>query len=543
MTTEHLLLSYMTFLWLFAGQQMPAQSTWYDSIQHDSIFKFVEEIRYTNPDSAIHILDQHLGAAFKNRDTTRAIQILLRRAHFTGHMANYKESYDHLWTALALAEKSNYAVAKAATCISLGRYYSYYKRQEDAFSYFDTSLSIKKRLVAENLLPRQLLTENYYVMAETWRILEEYDRAAIYLDSAYAFCCQDEKSVQRPYLDFERAILTKEAGHHQEALDIFESIQPWLMHNDPGYQVLLLTYMGDTYREQGDFAASESHYLQAIDTSEQYHAHIDFSPLIHEKLAALYADQNKISAALAQLRIAKALDANFFDSRSANNRPLMEIQDAFREEQERNQQLLQEQRLTKLEHQNQVWFLQRIILFVSLLFFLVLGYLYLKYIQSKHRTEKRLLRKERELEIRKANELVELKNKELATSTLKLIEKDELLVGLRDRLKNGKRDLRAQEIKQIVRTINTDTLQNWEEFETRFTAVNRDFYLRLKEAFPKLTQGDQKICALIKLNFSSKDMARLLGISVESVHTTRYRLRKKLDLSREVNLGEFISNI
>ena len=73
--------------------------------------------------------------------------------------------------------------------------------------------------------------------------------------------------------------------------------------------------------------------------------------------------------------------------------------------------------------------------------------------------------------------------------------------------------------------------------------VAEDFYKRLRERFPKLTQGDQKLCALIKLNFSSKDMAKLIGISVDSVHTTRYRLRKKLKLPREVSLGEFIGQL
>ena len=85
--------------------------------------------------------------------------------------------------------------------------------------------------------------------------------------------------------------------------------------------------------------------------------------------------------------------------------------------------------------------------------------------------------------------------------------------------------------------------QNWEEFEARFISVNKGFYERLKAKYPKLTQGDLKLCALIKLNFSSKDMARLMGISVESVHTTRYRLRKKLGLNREDNLTEFITSI
>jgi DNA-directed RNA polymerase specialized sigma24 family protein len=77
----------------------------------------------------------------------------------------------------------------------------------------------------------------------------------------------------------------------------------------------------------------------------------------------------------------------------------------------------------------------------------------------------------------------------------------------------------------------------------RFIEVNKEFYDQIFAEFPNLSQGDQKLCALIKLNFSSKEMSRLLGISVESVHTLRHRIRKKMKLSRSINLEDFINSI
>ena len=147
------------------------------------------------------------------------------------------------------------------------------------------------------------------------------------------------------------------------------------------------------------------------------------------------------------------------------------------------------------------------------------------------------------MELQKANEIVEVKNRELAASALKLIEKEELLATLKNKLSQSGAEVTPKAIKDIVRSISISNAQNWKEFETRFIAVNKDFYHRLLQRFPRLTQGDQKLCALIKLNFSSKDMSKLMGISVESVHTTRYRLRKKMSLARDINLTEFIANI
>jgi DNA-binding CsgD family transcriptional regulator len=73
--------------------------------------------------------------------------------------------------------------------------------------------------------------------------------------------------------------------------------------------------------------------------------------------------------------------------------------------------------------------------------------------------------------------------------------------------------------------------------------VNKHFYTRLKQNYPEISANDLKICALIKLNLSIKEMAAILNISPDSVKTARHRLRKKLQLSTEENLTDFILTI
>lgn len=501
------------------------------------------DLREHHPDSAIYLYEVYLDRFLEEGDTVRAIDALVRLATANGHKANYKTSYDKLWKALFLADQSGNEVAKVTLYTNIGRYYSFYKRREEALRFLYMSLDVNKELVRKEMVPREHLIKSYYSLCATYRELNEPELGRLYLDSCWAVNVGDGNFINKHNLLFEEAFLTKEKGQYAEALDIYKNIQPWFAEKVPAYQVLLFTYTGDTYLGLGNYAEAENHYKRALSISREYHSHIDFTPLIHERLSNLYLDRGNFQQAFISLRRMKDLDERFFDSRSENNRPLLEIQDAFREQEEQTQQLLREQRLTELEHRNRVWFLQRIMLFVSLLFVLIIGFIYFNYVRSKHRAEKRLIRKERELEVQKANELLELKNKELAASTLKLIEKDEFLASIKDRLADQKKGLSAEEVRKTVRSIKLNNAKNWEEFEARFVAVNQDFYERLHEQFPKLTQGDQRLCALIKLNFSSKDMAKLMGISVESVHTTRYRLRKKLKLSREVNLEEFIAGV
>ncbi len=499
-------------------------------------------LRFQNPDSALYLLQICRHRLLEQGDTSRAIKVLMDEATVSGNQASYKDSYDKLWTGLLLADKTQDEKNKVLLYVRLGRYYSFYKRKDEALRYFDLSLELNKRLVKDGIVEKTNLIKSYYPYLATYREFAEPELATVYLDSCFQLHTQEHKPLLR-FLQFEKAFQFKAERKYEAALGIYEDLLPWFAEFQPGYRVLLKTYMGDTYLALNNMDQAEQSYREALQISTDFNSHKDFSPLIHQRLANLYLERGDYLEAYNQLKAEKMLDAAYFDSRSANNRPLLEIQDAYRAEQERITELLQEKRLTELEHQSSLWLLQRIILLVSILFVILISILYFNYVRSKHRSEKQMIKRERELEIQKVNELIEMKNKELAASTLKLIEKDEFLSNLKDKLAQQNGDMSARNVKQIVRSINSSNSQNWEEFETRFIAVNQDFYQRLEVKFPKLTQGDKRLCALIKLDFSSKDMAKLMGISVESVHTNRYRLRKKLHLERDTNLTEFIATL
>ncbi len=76
--------------------------------------------------------------------------------------------------------------------------------------------------------------------------------------------------------------------------------------------------------------------------------------------------------------------------------------------------------------------------------------------------------------------------------------------------------------------------------KTNFDQVHENFLLRLREAFPELTAKDLRLCAFLRLNLSSKEIAPLLNISARGVEISRYRLRKKLQLDHKEHLTDFI---
>lgn len=507
----------------------------------DSLIREAMRIRWQYPDSAIQLLHTYHLDFLERQDTLYAIKALTHLATVHGNRANYRDSYEQLWKALSLADQANLEQQIAYIYRRIGKYYGFYKRREKALDFFQKSLALYKSLVKRGVIDEAMLTHPYTSFTTTFREFGEPELAQIYMDSCFLYVGKGEGGKRRSYLNIEQGFILAESKQHQQAIQLLEASLPWVEERLPSYKVLVYSYLGDAYRGIGQVAISEQYYKDALNISETYNSHIDFSILVHEKLANLYAAQGDFPQAHEERKKAKELNELFFDSRSENNRALLEIQDEFRKELENKEKYLQEQRMAQLEHESEVNFLQATIVTGLLVFLLLFGLLYVSYLRNKFQGERRLAEKKRALEIQKNTELLEIKNKELATSTLKLIEKDKFLQELQNKLTVSSDKTALSEVKRIIKQTTHNNSNNWTEFEARFIDVNKDFYKNLRSKYPKLTIGDRKLCALIKLNFTSKEIARLMGISVESVHTTRYRLRKKLKIEKGVDLTDFMS--
>jgi len=82
--------------------------------------------------------------------------------------------------------------------------------------------------------------------------------------------------------------------------------------------------------------------------------------------------------------------------------------------------------------------------------------------------------------------------------------------------------------------------EDWKDFKLHFEKVHRDFFQKLRNQCPGLTENDLRLCAYIRIGMRIKQIAQMLSVSSESVKTNRYRLRKKLDLPEKLTLDEFI---
>lgn len=204
------------------------------------------------------------------------------------------------------------------------------------------------------------------------------------------------------------------------------------------------------------------------------------------------------------------------------------------------------------------WYFSITMILTYIVVFLIIVFLihrnYKKHYTIKHQRE--LIRSQRELKIKNLNNEKELmkirndnlrqdidsKNRELGASTMSLIKKNEFLNTIKKELISSENILHLNQVVKIIDE-NLNNTDDWKLFEKAFTNVEKDFFKNIKLVHPTLTPNDLKLCAFLKLNLSSKEMAQLLNISPKSVEVKRYRLRKKLELPHDTSLTDYIFNI
>jgi DNA-binding CsgD family transcriptional regulator len=183
-----------------------------------------------------------------------------------------------------------------------------------------------------------------------------------------------------------------------------------------------------------------------------------------------------------------------------------------------------------------------IILGVSLLLSLIILWLFISKNKVAQKNAEILLKNE-QLEKEKVRLELENNERDVATKSMFLLEKDNLINGISVKLRESLPKLSGEAeivINRILTELNYSVNnKSWNEFEIRFNKVHPNFMRNLERKFPKLSNNERKLCSFLLLNMSSKEISQITGQSVHSINIARSRLRSKLNL---VNSGEELSH-
>lgn len=454
----------------------------------------------------------------------------------------------HIAEAEIYSEKGAWDV----TLQNLVRAYDYYKNQP-----------LKDRYRLENDLA--------IAYAET----QNYDKALVFFHKIYAYEHTQKNALNLASISNNIGLvwmnknLDSSMTYFHRALELTKDIK------NPRFKVMLFTNLGkSSYLKENDEAAK--HYFhQAINQMDTNYPNEDlawvygeFSELFfkNEKLdSAIYYSKTAVGIldslapyGLEQLQAVKVLYKSYiknkdFEDATRNFEKFLAISDSLNLEDRRvnvqkillGEEYRNKEKIRQLEErESRTNFFMLIIGLLALLLILA-SFLY------HYRNKLKRTQLEKQLVTAKQKELnndLELKNKELIGKAMVEVHRTEIIEDILKDLKSIKLKTDKKEtqnaIDYIANRLKRDTPTDvWKEFEVRFEQVHESFYTNLEQAHPELSAKDKRLCALLKLNLTSKEIAQITGQPTKSVENARTRLRKKLEITNsQTELNSYLSN-
>ena len=301
------------------------------------------------------------------------------------------------------------------------------------------------------------------------------------------------------------------------------------------YRTLAMYYIG-----LGNRTKALEYLYKGLDLARSV-GNISLQSFLIEKLFTEYDKTGNSDSALKYHIILKALNDTMNNEETQRELTRIELTSQFNEK----------ENLRKIEQKRKE--VQYLAIGVSML--LLLAIISLLFLLSQNRLKRLRLEKDNanlaseNLELEKAvlKQELDLRNKELTTNVMYLVQKNEYITDIAERVISIKKNL-SDSNSNVIDKLISDLQSNsddkvWKEFEIRFQEVHQDFYSRLNARFPDLTPNEKKLAAFLRLNMTTKDISAITFQSPDSIKIARSRLRKKLGLPQEANIIAFLESI
>ena len=321
--------------------------------------------------------------------------------------------------------------------------------------------------------------------------------------------------------------------YYQKALSILED------RNDLRNKAWDLTYIATAYYHSNNIEQALKYALMGIDISKDLSVKDLYSNTL-KILSDCYAKKGNYEKAFEFHKKYKDIEDNIYNINS--NKHILEMEAKYQNEKKENElKLLRKENELKQSEQvkeRRLWLL--ISISILLIFSIALTISLTIYFKQKLKLNnaeiksKELLISKDKLEI-----LLEAKRKEMENLALFIIEKNNFFEKIKEMLEN------KQDANSIIQYLNQNYTLTKErkEFNLYLNNINKDFLTNLSVKFPQLNESDKRLATLLKLNFSTKEIASILNLTIKGVEVKRYRLRKKIGAPEVIDLSEYFAGI
>lgn len=323
-------------------------------------------------------------------------------------------------------------------------------------------------------------------------------------------------------------------GNYDEALKHLERAEEIAMtKNAKAPCNLVWLEMGHLYHAQNKYDRAIEYTQKVLQSAGSINI-FEIQKEAYELLSQLYATTGAYQKAYQNHVLYKAASDSLFNEKTTREIAILESNYQYDKEKQ-TYEMRQASQAMKIKNQKQIIFF---LIVASILIFMLAFAIY-----WTSKLKKKLLR----LKLEDVNRELKINQKAMAAAKLKLIqnaERDAYSVKMLESIKKntveeGQNDIRSLISEYKLKSYNS----NWEEFEILFEKVNASFYERLYERFPNLTTNEKRLCVFLKMNMSNNHISQITFQSEEALKKARLRLRKKLDIDRNINLEAFIQSL
>ena len=487
------------------------------------------------------VLDQKLIAIDFYEKALKIAREIGQRDEIAANLANiaqiktiqgyYEEALVYMEEALVIDREIGDEAIIATDLNTIGRVYESWEMYDRAIDYLEQALEIDRRLKMEDKIAIR-----YNSLGLAYKGWGKYEKALEYFQKAL----QIDRNLNRG----EKVALRQanigstymEMQEPDKAISYLENSLAYFLRNDlPSYCASALNDLGRCYLQKKDYPKAEKSFLQSAEISREYGL-IRFLMNSLDYLSRLYRESGQYQKASGALIEFVTLNDSVFNAES--QKKVAEFNARF--ELDKKQQ---ENELLRRDHELGQKRQTVIVLIFSLSALLLVILLLALIVRLRGNQNKRLLT---EKENEKLKNDLEQRNRELTYNAMCIIKNNETVAKMAETIEEAiESGEDPSNLNHLVRKLqHIERTKNWTEFEVRFTKTHQGFYDKLNTRFPDLTPNEKKICAFLKLNMSTKDIASITHQSVHSLNVARTRLRKKLGIDQtDENLINFLSSL
>lgn len=478
-----------------------------------------------------------------DKDELARIYNRLGHIYINNHY-DYEQGMLYVNTAMEYAEEAGNSKEMAAAYNSLGGIYYYRNDLDKASSYFRDALRIREEIGDESGIAASLNN-----VGEIYRLKGDFGRAIDY---------------------YQQAIKINQRIRHNRYLSI-NYLNLGLIFSEKEDEKKALEYFGRSIalnREEGDTASIINGMLQTGNFYLKIHKYDEANATFDEmmRLAMLvddlkgqhdasfgqslaYDGKGNTRKAFELYKQYSALHDTLFARAKADQ--LDELHSRLNLRLKEKELALKDNEIALLQREKSLAHSRQLLLLLSLIAVIAITILIYSQQQSRHYKNKLMMEQEAALSKAKQDLMeVELRNKsnDLTNVALHLVEKNKFLQELQAELKKlrevppAQRENRIKELTLNVQQ-NINQQKDLDEFQAHIDELNRSFYSKLRSRFPNLTKNEEHLCAMLRLDLSSKEIASLNNITVRAVEMGRYRLRKKFNIPSTLSISDFLKEL